>query len=117
MKYNIVEKKDYILIDIFEEYDFDVFKKIISVIKLECDERQINKVVLDVSKVMNLFNSEADRFYMAEELANQLAYKIKVAGVAKKEDINYYGEKVARKRGGNMKAFSNSEIALEWLLK
>ncbi len=117
MKYNIIDKKDYILIDIFDEYEFDVFKKIISIIKTECDERQINKVVIDVNKVLNLFNSETERFDISEEMVNQLGYKIKLAAVAKKEDITYYGEKVARKRGANMSVFSNSDIALEWLLK
>lgn len=116
MKYNIVEKKDYTLFDIYEEYDFDLFMKLFSIMKSKCEDRKIYKVILDVSKVVNLFSGEDDRFYASEEIVLQLGSKIKLAAIAKKEDITYYGENVAKKRGANMRVFSDPDMALEWLL-
>lgn len=116
MKYNVIEKENYIILEVFKEYDFDLVKEIFPVMKTKCEERQINKAIFDVSRVMNLFPSEMDRFEVAEEMLNHLGNKIKLASVAKKEVINHYIEKVARKRGVNIKVFSNSDLALEWLL-
>lgn len=116
MKYNIIEKRDYIVFDVFEEYDFDLLMELISVIKSECDTHQINKVVIDGSKVINLFHSEEERFDLAEEISQQFGNQIKVAAVARKEDITDYIGNIAQKRGAKYKVFSNLDMALEWLL-
>lgn len=117
MKYNIIEKRDYIEFDVFEEYDFDLLMELISVIKSECETRQIEKVVIDASKIINLFNSEEERFDIAEEISQQLGNQIKLAAVARKEDITDYIGNVVQKRGAKYKVFSNIDMALEWLLK
>jgi hypothetical protein len=116
MQYTIIKKIDYILFEVSGEYDFSLFKKIVSKVKTECEALQIKKALVDACKVEHLFYSEMERFYLAEEIVQQLGHQIKLAGLGKKEDITYYGEKVARKRGANMKAFWNRDLALEWLL-
>jgi hypothetical protein len=117
MEYTIIKKIDYILFEVSGEYDFDLLKKIVSKVKTECEARQIKKALVDACKVEHLLNSEMERFYVAEEVLQQLGHQIKLAAVAKKEDITFYIEKVANKRGANMKVFWNRDLALEWLLK
>lgn len=117
MKYNKIEKSHYIIFDFSEDYDFDYLKEAFFVIQTECEEHQINKVVIDCSKVLNIFNTEMERYFISEEIVKHLGYRIKLAIIGKKDQINYFGENVAVNRGANMKVFSNSDIALEWLFK
>ena len=120
MTHNIKEDKNYLLVDCLENYDFKYLINLISLIKEECNIRQVDKVVCDLRKVNNLFktiNSEMERFYIGEEVAKQIGYKYKLAAVLKKNDINHFGETVANNRGGQMKVFSKNDTALKWLLE
>jgi hypothetical protein len=117
MEFIKVEKENYNLYVFSGGYGFDYLLNAISIIKASCNKRNINKAIVDCSKVMNVSDSELERFRFAEELFKQLRSDIKLVVFSKKEDITYYGEKVARKRGVDMKVFSDLNLAIEWLLK
>jgi hypothetical protein len=84
MEYTIIKKIDYILFEVSGESDFNLFKKIISQVKTECEALQIKKALVDACKVEHLFYSEMERYYLAEEIVQQLGNKIKLAAVGKK---------------------------------
>ena len=68
MKYNVIEEKNYIHLDVSGEYDLEQFMKMIAVLKSKCDEEEINRIFLDITKVMHAFNkSDEERFLLVEE--------------------------------------------------
>ena len=72
-------------------------------------------MLLDILGVEGIEVPTLERYFLGVEAAEQLRYKVKLAVVWHSEFINYIAETVAVNRGGNVKAFSRIEPALEWL--
>ncbi len=117
MKHKIIDKSRYILFEVSGDYEFKYFQHLFSIIKTECHNRQIFKAICDTTRARDIFKTEMERFYIGKEIAKQTGYKIKLAVVGKKSNINYFGETVAVNRGAFFKIFSDYKLAEEWLLE
>ncbi len=117
IEYHVTKEKEYLLIELTGEYSLSDFITAIEHIASEAHKEGYNKVLCDINKVQysGPINT-MDRFKMGEHVASVLGYKIKVAGVGPKEQINGFAELVASNRGGNLNIFTDKELALKWLL-
>jgi hypothetical protein len=86
-----------------------------------CREHNINKALIDVRQLKGRLSVIDSFFIAAKEFANIRKYNIinKAVIVDNKENEERYRffENVAVNRGYNIRFFSDSDIALEWLLK
>ena len=79
-----------------------------------CQGENLTKVLFDLRAIQENV-STMDRYDMGVEVAKVIGSKIKVAAVAQSHLINHLAENVAINRGGNLRAFSDIEKAMEWL--
>jgi hypothetical protein len=83
-----------------------------------CKRANKNKLLLNFTEAHGEV-SLADRYFLGVEGQIFTHYNLKVATVDRPERIDprRFGEMVAQNRGVNVRAFTNVEDALEWLLK
>jgi len=116
MKHQLSPMSDHLICTATGEYNAKSLMQLISVMKTECENRSLRKLLFDVTGVINLFPDDMDRYYTGEALATQFKHKIKMAVVSRAEDITHFGENVATNRGAWMKIFSDYDQAMAWLL-
>jgi hypothetical protein len=83
-----------------------------------CKRANKNKLLLDLTDA-RVEMSLADRYFLAEGARIFACYGLKVAGVARPEQLDpkRFGEMAARNRGVNILVFTNVKDAEQWLLE
>jgi hypothetical protein len=83
-----------------------------------CKRTKNNKLLIDITR-LDAKVSLVDRFFAGERLSIFARNGIKVAVVARPEQVDpqKFGILVARNRGVNVDGFSDFQAAEEWLLK
>jgi hypothetical protein len=113
----IFEKNDnYIVMQISGEYDKDDFLSYPKLILEKCENENVDKILVNGSNVTGTNLPTMDRFFIAENIANLLRGKVKLAVVWPKEHINRFAENVAVNRGGSMIVVDTVAAADKWLL-
>ncbi|HUI30046.1 MAG TPA: DUF4180 domain-containing protein [Candidatus Acidoferrales bacterium] len=117
MKYSLKEtKEDYSYFEITGIYSLDEGKKMIEEIYNHCMENKIHKLLVDITKKDGIIPN-FDRFVLGELIAKLFSFRIKLAVIGKKDQINKFSETVAHNRGSQLFIFSDKTEALEWLMK
>jgi hypothetical protein len=114
--YIIERVNDYLYLTVSGEYDFADFEAYIKIIHERCEEGMIYKILFDAFNVKGIDIPTMERYFLGIEVAEHLAYRIKLAVVWHKEFINHFGETVAKNRGADIGVFGNMEAALQWLI-
>jgi hypothetical protein len=109
-----VNKGEYLLAEARESYSFEHFRSMIHEVAKFCSEDGLHKVVVDLRDSEG-DPSTIDRYLLGNEIAAVWQYRVRGAGVAGKQSINFLMENVAVNRGANVKAFSDMQAALAWL--
>jgi hypothetical protein len=109
-----VNKGEYLLVEVRGLYRFEDFRSMIHEVAKFCSENDLHKVVVDLREAEG-DPSTIDRYLLGNEIAAVWQYRIRGAGVAGKQSINFLMENVAVNRGANVKAFSDVQAALKWL--
>ena len=104
----------YLYVEITEPYSLNVILSAIQRATDICESENLSKALFDL-RAINENISAMDRYDMGIQVAKFFGPRIKVASVAQASFINYLAENVAVNRGGNLRAFSDIEKAMEWL--
>jgi hypothetical protein len=91
------------------------YLRAVTAIISETKSRDIWHVLCDVT-VMTNPTGAFEKFEAAVELARGADRRLKMAVVARVEQIDYIFENVARNRGVSVAVFRNEGAALQWLL-
>ena len=105
----------YITLAMSGEYHKDDFMTYPDLILAKCEKEHIGKVLVDGSNLSGTNVPVMDRYFIAENLANLLRFKVKVAVVWPKEHITRFAENVAVNRGSSMIVVDSMEAAHKWL--
>ena len=118
MKSNyLFEKHDnYITLVISGEYDKDDFLLYPKLILEKCEKENVDKILVDGSTLSGTNLPTMDRFFIAENIANLLRARVKLAVVWPKQHINRFAETVAVNRGSSMIVVDTLGAAHKWLL-
>jgi len=106
----------YLIFRIYGNYSFHDTIELIKKIDYTCRDKQIYKVLLDMSRLYNSNITDMDRFYLGEAVAQHWSSDIAVAAILPKRSINGYAETVARNRQARLKVTHTKQLALDWLL-
>ena len=119
MKSNFLFVKNdiYITLVIAGEYDKEEFLSYPQLVLEQCQKEGLNKVLVDGSSLSGTDVPTMDRFFIGEEIAKQLRFKVKLAIVWPKEHINRFTETVAVNRGGSMIVVDTVDAAHNWLIR
>jgi hypothetical protein len=82
---------------------------------LEAKKARAEKLLVNVKEVDFTNLSTMERYFIGEEIANIVSYKLSVAVVAPEEIITKFIETVATNRGINILVVSDLETAADWL--
>jgi hypothetical protein len=80
----------------------------------EADASGLARVLMDMRRVTGPI-PDMERFFAGERVAAVLRNRIRLAVVAREEDINRFGENVAVNRGARIRVTSSEEEAVRWL--
>jgi hypothetical protein len=114
-EYNFIRDKNYLHVSVTGKYSLRGIIEILQNIKKQCAVNSIHSVLFDFSRVDGLIPF-TDKYKIGEFVADNFSGKIRMAVVDKTENIDKLGENVAVNRGGRVSVFSNTDVALEWLL-
>ena len=112
-----VKNDSYITLVIAGKYDKEEFLSYPQLVLEQCQKEGVNKVLVDGTSLSGTDVPTMDRFFIGEEIANQLRFKVKVAVVWPKEHINRFTETVAVNRGGLMIVVDTVDAAHNWLIR
>jgi len=115
-QYLFEKKENYLLLIISGAYDKEDFMAYPTLISEECKKEKIDKVLVNGLSLSGTNVPTMDRFFVAENIANILGPKVKIAVVWPKEHINKFAETVAVNRGSLIKVVDSIEAAQNWLL-
>jgi hypothetical protein len=113
----VFEKNDnYMTLVISGEYDKNDFLSYPKLILEKCENENVDKILVDGSNLRGTNIPTMDRFFIAENIANLLRARVKLAVVWPKEHINRFAETVAVNRGSSMIVVDTIDAAHQWLL-
>ena len=115
VKYDIVVIGDYLSSVVEGSLSVPDFKKITDEMLVVCQEKDIHKIVIDVTETAGTF-SDADKIEFAKYASGVLKdVVVKYAYVYPHDLLDYSSQQVSRGRGLNARAFYNIEDALNWI--
>lgn len=106
----------YLTLVISGQYDKEDFLSYPKLILEECEKQKGDKILVDGSNLRGTNIPNMDRFFIAENIANLLRHKVKLAVVWPKQHINKFAETVAVNRGISMIVVDTVDAAHRWLL-
>ncbi len=114
-KYWFDLRKDYLYMKVTGKYNSLQFLDFPELILEECKKTKSNKVVVDGLEVDYSNLSTMERYFMGEEFAKVVSYKVAIAIVAPAKIITKFMETVAANRGATVHVTSNIKAAETWL--
>lgn len=114
--YSVENKGDYILITVTGNYDYRNFVEYPKIILQICESENIYKVIIDGLKVEPEELPIIERFFLAEQAAEILRHRVKLAIVWHKYYIDGFMESVAVNRDALLRIFGTFKEAETWLL-
>ncbi|MFT5310865.1 MAG: hypothetical protein ACI8VL_001776 [Bacteroidia bacterium] len=113
--YTVKSYPDYISMEILGVYNATWFLGLPKLMILEAKKARAEKLLVNVKEVDFTNLSTMERYFIGEEIANIVSYKLSVAVVAPEEIITKFIETVATNRGINILVVSDLETAADWL--
>jgi hypothetical protein len=107
-------KGDYLFVEVSEPYSLKLAISTIHEVTDHCQEENLYKVLIDMSKVeghLSIF----DRYLVGIEIVRLWGLRIKAVVLAKPSMINRVTENTAVNRGAKLHVVSDMESALQWL--
>ena len=115
LEITITEESDYLCIRASGHYFLDNMKDLFTTIITKSEELGYNHVLLDINEVIGDI-PELEKYLLGEHAALIWRPKLKMAVIARPENINEFAENVAVNRGANLHVLTGDEEALEWLM-
>lgn len=113
--HDIIEIADYLSVMVKGSLSVPYFRKITDEIFEICRDRDIHKVLIDVTDTVGTF-TDLDKIefakYASEKLKNDV---VKYAYVYPHEHLNYSSQWISQERGFNVRAYYSVEHALKWI--
>jgi hypothetical protein len=113
--YTFEKKENYLHLVLTGEYDKDDFMFYPKLISQTCAEENSKRIMVNALSLQGTDLSTMDRFDIAENLANTLGSKAKIAVVWPKEHITRFAETVAVNRGTLINVVGSIVDAELWL--
>lgn len=114
--YSFENKTDYLLMTVSGNYDYWNFVEFPKHILQMCESENVYRVLINGLNVNPEELPVIERFFMAEQAAEILRNRVKLAIVWHKDYIDGFMETVAINRAGLLRIFGNAEAAKIWLL-
>ena len=106
----------YLSVSIRGKWTEESARRVIEEIKSEAEKYNQSRVLLDLMEILPP-DIPFTRFKTGIYIAQVWGSSLKVATVARQEFITRFTENVAANRGAKLKAFTDEEQALQWLLQ
>jgi hypothetical protein len=116
IEFELEDQPQYLSVVIGGSWDRGELQRLIVALGAECRRRGYRRALADLRAVEGQF-SDADRFFLALNLADQIVGKIRLAALFRVEMINKFGENTAVNRGAEFFVTSDRDEALSWLLE
>ncbi len=94
-------------------YDYDQTICVMDEIAAECGNREIHRVLLDLTELDDI--PDMDRYRLAMYSTKIWRFPIRLGATARPEKINRFFETVAKNRGVQIKVDPNREVVIEYL--
>ena len=114
-EYTVEKKSDYVYLKITGVYNSHEFLGYPKIMLDSCRKFDSNRLLLDAQEVDFTNLSTMERYFLGEELAKVISYRLAVAIVVPEEIITKFLETVATNRGANMFVVSDLKTAEAWL--
>ena len=117
-QFQIEETPDYLAVRVTGEGRVEEVWRQFDSIAEHCNRANKNKLLLDYTEAYGEI-SLWERYFLGDRAQIFAYHRINVAAVARPDQLDpqRFGDMVAQNRGVNYRSFTNTEDALEWLLK
>ena len=114
--YTIKNFPEFMSMEVSGVYNATWFLGLPKLMILEAKKARAEKVLMNVRGVDFTNLSTMERYFLGEEIATSVSYRLSIAVVAPEEVITKFIETVATNRGANMFVTSEEAEAKAWLL-
>lgn len=89
---------------------------LIDTVRQECARFSVNRALVDIRQLGGM-PSEMDRYNWGVRAATVIGGRVRVAVLARADQINRFGENTAVNRGADINTLTDADEALRWMMQ